>query len=807
MRVLFLLFISLFISITSLCQGSFSVKGILGHDIGVDFSRHAQVTEFFRKLQQEYPNNSRIESYGQTHEGRELIAMFLGSESIIENLDQIKADHKNHADAEEIPVVWFSYNVHGNESSGSEAAMETALILLRDKVEWLDDVLVIIDPCLNPDGRDRYVNFFKQYASTSNNPNTLSMEHREPWPGGRFNHYLFDLNRDWAWLTQIESVHRLKLYNQWLPHVHVDFHEQGINENYYFPPAAEPYHETITDWQREFQELIGENHAEYFDSNDWLYFSDEIFDLLYPSYGDTYPMFNGSIGMTYEQAGSSRAGTSVILDNGDTLTLRDRIDHHVTTGLSTIEVAIKHRKKLIQEFKDFSQSQPYKYESYILSGEEYKMKTLIEFLDLHEIETFSAQQNLNIKAWSFQSQQKVAYRTRPTDVVVSTNQLKGPLVKVLFEPQTFLTDSLTYDITAWSLPYAYGIEAFASEQLIPTDEIQVPESKEIRGVKENVYAYVCKWNSMESARFLEKLLSQNVAIRFAKKPFEIDGQYYGMGSLIILVGDNEGVNIDEIIKNSAGNTLVDIAAFNSGHVERGNDFGSSSFEIITKAKIGLLMGDYFSPTNVGEIWHFFENDLETSFDMLHAGDIVEVIDIIDYDVLMLPDGELSNEFRELLEEWVSQGGRLILFGASIAHFSDALGISERNMDMDEDGDSFDSDEREEVSHMITGAIYECDIDFSNPLAFGYKNYYTLRQNHEVYKLKGKGSVFKLHENAQQIAGFVGSMVSGVQSNASIAGVGNLKEGQIIYFIDNPLFRCFWESGKLMVANALYFVSD
>ena len=149
--------------------------------------------------------------------------MFLGSESIIENLDQIKADHKNHADAEEIPVVWFSYNVHGNESSGSEAAMETALILLRDKVEWLDDVLVIIDPCLNPDGRDRYVNFFKQYASTSNNPNTLSMEHREPWPGGRFNHYLFDLNRDWAWLTQIESVHRLKLYNQWLPHVHVDF--------------------------------------------------------------------------------------------------------------------------------------------------------------------------------------------------------------------------------------------------------------------------------------------------------------------------------------------------------------------------------------------------------------------------------------------------------------------------------------------------------------------------------------------------------------------------------------------------------
>ena len=338
--------------------------------------------------------------------------MFLCSESIINKLNQIKADHKNHAAAEEIPIVWLSYNVHGNESSGSEAAMETALILLQDKIEWLDNVLVIIDPCLNPDGRDRYVNFFKQYASKSNNPNSISLEHQEPWPGGRFNHYLFDLNRDWAWLTQIESVYRIKLYNQWLPHVHVDFHEQGINENYYFPPAAEPYHEIITDWQREFQELIGKNHADYFDSNDWLYFSDEIFDLLYPSYGDTYPMFNGSIGMTYEQAGSGRAGNSVTLNNGDTLTLRDRIDHHVTTGLSTIEVAITHRKKLIEEFKNFSKSQPYKYESYILSGDEYKIQALIEFLDLHEIETASVQENLNIKAWSYHSQQKVSYKTK-----------------------------------------------------------------------------------------------------------------------------------------------------------------------------------------------------------------------------------------------------------------------------------------------------------------------------------------------------------------------------------------------------------
>ena len=156
---------------------------------------------------------------------------------------------------------------------------------------------------------------------------------------------------------------------------------------------------------------------------------------------------------------------------------------------------------------------------------------------------------------------------------------------------------------------------------------------------------------------------------------------------------------------------------------------------------------------------------------------------------------MSEEFSELLEEWVSQGGKLIVFGEAITHFSDVLGISGRDLDMDENGDSFDSDEREEVSHMITGAIYECKIDYSSPLAFGYKNYYTLRQNQEAYKLKGKGSVFQLNDNAKQIAGFVGSMVSSEQSNALIAGVGSLEKGQIIYLIDNPLFRCFWQSGK------------
>ena len=211
--------------------------------------------------------------------------------------------------------------------------MQTLYKLIVDKKLWLENTVVIIDPCVNPDGRDRYVNWYNQVKASPYDTNQNATEHNEPWPGGRPNHYLFDLNRDWVWASQVETKQRLKLYNQWMPHIHVDFHEQGINEPYYFAPAAEPFHEVISDWQRKFQLQIGKNHAKYFDREGWLFFTRERFDLLYPSYGDTYPTFMGAIGMTYEQAGHGRAGLGIDNDEGIKLTLVDRIKHHTTTSL------------------------------------------------------------------------------------------------------------------------------------------------------------------------------------------------------------------------------------------------------------------------------------------------------------------------------------------------------------------------------------------------------------------------------------------------------------------------------------------
>src|SRR6201999_354857 len=277
--------------------------------------------------------------------------------------------------------------------SSSEAAMQ-ALFELANTANtrtqpWFKNTVVVMDPCLNPDGRERYVNFYNPVRELVPDASTAAREHMEPWPGGRVNHYYFDLNRDWAWQTQKETQARVALFNQWLPQIHVDFHEQGSNSPYYFAPAAEPLHKDITPWQKEFQDIIGKNNAKYFNQNGWLYFTKQEFDLLYPSYGDTYPIYNGSIGMTYEQGGIS-AGLAVLTRTGDTLTLVQRVAHHHSTSLSTVEMASAYSQKLLDEFKKFYDNSranpPGEYKTYVIANDNVdKVNALTKLLDRNGI--------------------------------------------------------------------------------------------------------------------------------------------------------------------------------------------------------------------------------------------------------------------------------------------------------------------------------------------------------------------------------------------------------------------------------------
>ena len=801
-----ILFFCLFFFFKANSQSSFTPKEFLGYSIGERFTRQEKVVDYFYALEKSFSGNIMVKKYGETYEKRDLLIAYIGTAENLQKLEQIKTAHKNHDANEKIAIVWLSYNVHGNESAGTEAAMETAYRLLTDKKDLLKNTIVIIDPCLNPDGRDRYVNFYYQYGNQPADEHEYSAEHNEPWPSGRPNHYLFDLNRDWAWMTQIETQQRIIHYNDWLPHVHVDFHEQGINEPYYFPPAAEPYHQVITNWQRDFQKEIGKNHASYFDKNGWLYFSKEIFDLLYPSYGDTYPMYSGSVGMTYEQGGSGRGGLSVITQVGDTLKLSDRVLHHLTTGLSTVEMCALKSEKLIKEFQSFHKNKNYRFKTYVLSAEKELLEPMITLLTKNNIIVESAPENTNVKAYNYQSGKTENYSTKKGDVLVSVNQEKGTLATVLLEPITKLSDSLTYDITAWTLPYAFDVNAYASE----TKVSGIPynsDSQLNNNANKNCYAYLCKWNSMKSVQYLAALQKKGIKVYFSEKQFKSEGVIFEPGTLILMRGENNRSDFDEIVNELANELKTTLYSVKSGFSEEGIDFGSYSVKNIPNTKIGLLLGENTSSLSVGETWYYFEQELKTSVHLLFESQLESSLK--ELNTLIIPEGECDLAGNELLKKWISDGGKLIVLGNAAASFSnqsdDYYGLKRiEHQDTTIAKVRFGHLERQQISGAITGAIFNCDIDNSHPLAFGIKNYHTLRLNADVYQLSSNSS-FKLEKNAMSVNGFVGSQIKSKQSEALTAGVYQIGTGQVIFLVDNPLFRGFWERGKFIFSNAVFMV--
>ncbi|HAP64501.1 MAG TPA: zinc carboxypeptidase, partial [Cytophagales bacterium] len=533
-----------------------SPSEFLGYPLGSQFTYHHRVVAYYEHVA---ANSDRVklEYYGQTNERRPLLVAYITSPENHGNLESIQADNVKRSMVEEADsrkaIVWLSYNVHGNEASATEASLLTLYTLAStqdvDQVAWLNNSVVVMDPCINPDGRDRYANWYNQIGGFAANANPDAWEHNEPWPGGRPNHYLFDLNRDWAWQTQVESQTRMALYQKWMPHVHVDFHEQFINSPYYFAPAAEPFHDLITDFQRDFQTRIGQNHARYFDEEGRLYFTREVFDLLYPSYGDTYPTFNGSIGMTYEQAGHGMAGLSIDNEGKDTLTLLERLTHHHTTGLSTIEVSSKNADELIDNFGKFFQDQAKgvgsKYKTYVVPAKDQMTKgnALIDFLKIHNIDYWIATGNKNVEGFSYRTNRNEKFTVREGDLIVPANQPRGGLVRALFEPNTQLSTPITYDITAWSLPYVYGLNAYAVESTM-----SAPGTRQNKRMSTGVevppfnpdapYGYILAWEDLRDAQVLAGWLNAGLQVRFSEMAFTQGGYDYPAGSIIVLRSDN-----------------------------------------------------------------------------------------------------------------------------------------------------------------------------------------------------------------------------------------------------------------------------
>ena len=438
-------------------------------------------------------------------------------------------------------------------------------------------------------------------------------------------------------------------------------------------------------------------------------------------------------------------------------------------------------------------------------------------LDKHEIAYGWAGES-SVRGMSYDSGENASIKTASGSMVVSTNQKKGTMVKVLFEPNAVLSDSLTYDITAWSLPYAYGLDATASEALVRINNAQrAPWSDGPTGVQKGAYAHIGDWNSMKDARFLSDLIKNGVRVRRSERPFQLQGTSWGAGSLIITRADNDHIpGFETVLQALVEKHEKSLTPTSTGMVDSGKDFGSGYVGVIPPVKVAVLSGEPASTLRFGEVWHFFEQQLHYPVSVLDA-EYFDRVDLEPYDVLVLPGGRgyrtfLDETRKGRLKEWVASGGRLIAMGGALSQLGGDGGFSiarkeSEEADMENETlPAYAESSRERIRGEITGAIFKAQVDPTHPLAFGYGNsYYTLKLGSDTFTLPGEGSVVSLGESPVPVAGFAGNKAVVNLPESLVFAMENHGSGQVVYMADNPLFRGFWENGKLFFANAVFMV--
>lgn len=809
----------------------------LGYNLGEKFTLHHQVVDYTEHVAENVPGAQLME-YGATSEGRPLQLLALSSPANLAVLESIREQHLDRMRGgmgsergDDVAVVWLSYNVHGNEAVCTESAMDVMHRVAEASLqgaEWLNQVVVLIDPCLNPDGHDRYAVWFNQYASSVPNSDPLAFEHDEPWPGGRPNHYLFDLNRDWAWQKQSESQMRSAVYHQWMPHVHCDYHEMGYNSPYYFAPAAEPYHEAISDWQRAFQEEIGDATAAAFDARGELYFTRESFDLLYPSYGDTYPIYNGAIGMTYEQGGSGGAGVLIETQTGDLLSLENRIENHTVSSMEALYTSARLSTRLVEEFAAFherNRTQPVGvFKGYLIPQTEQnsaRISQLVQFMERHQIECQQVTKpQKSIQAWEYGTRQKRTVTPQEGDLVISSYQTHSGLLDVLFDPDPVLSDSLTYDITTWSVPYAYGLKTYGLDKPLLGAPYQ---PSVISNSAEGGFGFAVRRNGNGDMKFLAQALNQGIRLRTNAKAISHPSVTLDRGTLLVLNGDQKGngnwVNDLVALANECQVTLIPLPG---GHALQGPDLGSDDVWHVDAPRVGAFSGSGISSLGAGEVWWHFEQELHYPITMIHAAQS-DPADFGRFDVLILPSGWYSfadEDWWNGLRDWVRDGGRLISIAGSVNALSRQDGFkldmydddlqqstvnerseSERKSDRLE---AYADRDRLRAMRIGDGSVYPTALDRTHPLAWGYPDapYYTLRSGSGRFAALENGWTIGRY-GSEPVSGFVGSRANRELEGSMVFGTQSMGNGNVTYLVDNPLFRGFWENGKLLFNNAVF----
>jgi hypothetical protein len=855
-----------------------SPQDVLGHALGERFTDHGQVVRYFDALAEASPLVS-VERYGETGEGRPLLQALIAGADHSARLDDVLARNAELTDpatsaaraaeiaADNPAIVYLSYGIHGNESSSSEAAMWTAWDLARG-AEGLEgvlaDVVVIIDPALNPDGRDRYVQWYRQARGAVPNPRPEAREHWEPWPGGRYNHYLFDLNRDWAWATQPETRARLATWARWNPQVHVDFHEMSFTSSYFFFPAADPINPAYPEHTREWGGRFGDGNAAAFDARGWTYYTAEAFDLFYPGYGDSWPSLVGAIGMTYEQAGHARAGLAIERPDGVLLTLRDRAQHHRVAGHATVRTAAAGRRELLSGFAAFHREIADGGQVLLVPGEEPgPADELVALLREQGVEVERSARGFDAGATPHEG--FAPRRAFPAGTYrVRTRQARGRLAATLLEAETELNATYPYDVSAWSLPYAFGVEAHTVRAAPEADWAAVDAAPRLMGG-----ASAGAWNGVGSTlarpafagesrafaatdhagqdappaasgtigylvtpgiaawRGVARLLAAGGRAAVLDEPFDGAGRGWPAGAFWIPAYANA-----DLPTRLADAGLDAIAVpVRSGSTPSGNDLGTEEAYPLALPRVALLAGEGASPTSLGAHWFFLERTLGLPFDQLPL-DALDAGTLASYDVVIGPDLSASgrralSDAEDALGPWLRAGGTLVAVAGGAEAAADLAGVALEGEE-EEEGDDEEGDEEEEVERAlqgrearelerweqsVPGTIFQLALDPAHPLAFGAGVPAAAGGRPDrLFVLHTGETAFVPDEAFESAAYFPDELreTSGVISPENLEALqqrawlvsSGVGAGKVILFADDPLFRHFWFAAWQPYANAV-----
>src|SRR5258706_686413 len=816
----------------------------LGYTLGARFTPHARILDYFHMLTTR-SNLITLHHFGKPYEHGPLMLAVIAStrtgpaiETIRDNAAALPDPNatspaRENEIAHTTPAVaWLAFGVHGNESSSAEASMEVASTLLNDpqSAALLENLVVIIDPLLNPDGRERYVQWFIRTRGEKPDPNPDSYEHSEPWPGGRFNHYLIDMNRDWAWTSQREVLARVAEYRKWNPQVFVDFHEMGYQSSYFFPPDARPVNANLPKDVDTWLEKFGRADADAFTKKGWTFFTGEEFDLFYPGYGDSWPALHGSIGMTYEVGGSGRGRSAITRDDGTVYTLADRIARHYPTPMAKLPTASENREGLLQYTYEMMRKKVASGQNtYLILPNAPNFRPLEEMLQRQQIAMSQLAAPVTLKASRIDSDAADSHLFPAGTVVVSTRQPLGGLANTLLERSPVFTKGYVeeqqkrthadepdefYDLTSWSLPLAMNVETYVTTAPV-TGELRPYTATSMTAFRPARYGYIIDGGEPNVYRAAGRMLRDGLRFNVSDDVVTVNDRNFARGSLVVLKGNNKP-DVDAALERIARDTAVATTPIDSGWTGA-TSFGSSKIHFVKDPRIALVGGPRVSATSYGMLWHTLDVDTPLPHSLLSVESLRNV-DLSKYGVIVLPDGDYGDRFgknAEKLKTWLNGGGTLVVVkGAGTFLREKDVDISKlkpweapKKKDDDKDKDKTPSTPEMYNDYRVPGATFRTTMNDRTYLTFG------VPRSPNVL-IEGSHAFLPVSHTVDNIVTIQKEkpLVAGVAWKESLDRLqGSIYlvsepygRGQVITFADEPHFRLFWRGTLPLFMNAVLY---